>query len=318
MNKLSWILGVLVILAVFILCFLAIDFVGSPEEDKGPEVVMEVIATSETNAPLIDVARRQGWIAADANEMTSIDASKVTDLGTAFQRSKVEHLDELRYFVGLQEIHAGAFAHSDALRTIVIPQYVTVIDDGALADCPSLTSISVDSANTHYDSRGECNAVVHTWKGSLMIVAGCSTTIISDDVRYIAPMAFSGCRNLKSITLPEKMTEIGGQAFRNCSSLTEFVIPQGVRFVEDGTFMGCTALQTVTIPKSVERLRKDSFCGCRALTTINCIKKFPPVIENAFDSYNATVNVPKGMKSKYQADRYWKSFTSFKEVSGDI
>jgi hypothetical protein len=311
--KSEWLIGGLVALAIFVLCFLAIDYVGSPDGPEEVEVKDVVIATARSNPPLITIAQAQGWIEGDASEMTSVDASKVKDLGTAFQDSQLESFDEFSYFIGVEEIHADAFAHSELLKRITIPANVTTIDYGALASCPALQEIKVDTANAHYDSRGDCNGIICTWKGSLMLVAGCANTTIPKAVHYIAPQAFKGCSALKTIALPERLNEIGEEAFRECSGLTEVDIPQGVRFVEAGTFEDCTALTTVTLPKSMERLRKDAFKGCKSLTTIVCMKKFPPVIENAFDIYQATVYVPEGKQNRYYADRYWKDFPRVEE-----
>lgn len=313
-NKLTWFLGGVAVLAIFALCFIAINYVGQPDEDKGPEVEDKVIATMQTNEPLINIARQQGWIEADATEMTSIDASEVKDLGTAFHNSSLTSFTEFQYFVGLAEIHNGAFAHSDRLTAITIPAYVITIDDGALAYCPALQEIKVDTANTRFDSRDNCNAIITTWKGDLKVVAGCASTVIPEKVRYIAPQAFAGCSRLKGISFPERMDEIGEEAFKDCLGLEKVAIPQGVRFVQPGMFQGCTALKEVTLSKSVERLQKDAFAGCESLTTINCAKKYPPIIEHAFDAYKATVYVPSGMTNTYYRDKYWKDFPTVKEL----
>ena len=309
----TWGLGALVVIAVFALCFWAIDYVGSPDDPDEIEVEEVVIATDQSNAELMALARSQGWIASDATEMTSIDAFNVKDLGTALQNSNLKHFDEFRYFLGVQELQPETFAGSASLESITVPRSVVTINYGAFADCPGLTSLSVDTANTHYDSREDCNGIVCTWKGKLMLVAGCQNTRILDGVRYLAPQAFRGTRGMTEIALPEKMDEIGVQAFRDCTGLTAFAVPQGVRFVEDSTFMGCTSLQSITLPKSVERLRKDAFKDCTALNRIVCIKKYPPIVEDAFDARTATLVVPKGMLNTYYVSKYWKDFGNIVE-----
>lgn len=295
-------------MAVFVLCFWAIDYVSKPDSPQEEEIEEVVIATGQTNSELIALARKQGWIAEDATEMTSIDAAGVEELGTALQNSRLKSFDEFRYFVSVQELLPGTFAGSTSLQSIVIPRSVISIGYGALADCPSLTEIRVDTANTHYDSREDCNAVVCTWKGKLMLVAGCRSTRVVDNIRYIAPQAFRGVSGLSEIALPEKMDEIGEEAFRDCKDLTAFTVPQGVRFIEEGTFQGCTSLQTLTLSKSVERLRKDAFKDCPALQRIVCLKKYPPIVEDAFEAHTATLVVPKGMLNTYYTSKYWKDF----------
>ena len=312
--KQIWFLGGIAALAIFVLCFFAIDLVGSPDESQKPDVEMEVIATLQTNEPLITLARQQGWIEANATEMTSIDALNVDSLGQIFSNCNLLSFGEFRYFLCVKEIPAGAFAHSEKLKDIVIPASVENIEYGAFVDCPNLEDLQVDTANTHYDSRNDRHGIICTWKGKLMLVAGCKNTTLPADVRYIAPQAFAGCAGLQKVVFPERMEEIGEEAFRDCTSLTEIEIPQGVRFVEAGTFMGCTALQSVTLSKSVERLREKSFSGCSNLKTINTPKRFPAVIENAFDAFTATVYVPDGQLNTYYRDKVWKKFQNIKEM----
>ena len=312
--KQIWFLGGVAALAVFALCFFAIDYVSQPDEPKAPEVENKVIASVHTNEPLIIIARQQGWIEADATEMTSVDAAEVDSLGEAFVGSDIQSLKELQYFVALKELKSGAFAHADELKDIVIPSSVEAIEDGVLAYCPALESIAVDSANTHYDSRGGCNGIVCTWKGKLMLVAGCKNTVLSKDMVYIAPQAFKGCTALKEFAFPERMESLGAEAFMDCASLRVIDIPKNIRFVEESTFKGCKALTVVTLPKSIERLRQDSFKGCFSLEKIVCPRHYVPIIENAFDSFNATVYVPEGQENKYFRDKEWKRFKDVKEL----
>jgi hypothetical protein len=306
--------GGLIALGVFVLCFVAIDYVSRPETEE-IKVENQVIATLQTNEPLIAIARQQGWIDTDATEMTSVDASRVTSIDSVFQGSKLTTFDEFRFFVGLQEIPAEAFAHSDLLTAITLPPRVNTIADGALAYCPNLLQIKVDTANTHFDSRDDCNAVICTWKGDLKVVAGCRNTKIPAKVRYLSAKAFCGCQGLTAVAFPERMDEIGPEAFRDCRDLTAIEIPQGVRFVEESTFAGCTALRSVVLSKSVERLRNAAFTGCTNLTEVTCPKKYPPIVENAFDGFTATVYVPAGMLNKYYVDKVWKNFQNIKELA---
>ena len=53
---------------------------------------------------------------------------------------------------------------------------VTSIGDGAFYGCSGLTSIKVESANSVYDSRENCNAIIETATNTL--ITGCKNTII--------------------------------------------------------------------------------------------------------------------------------------------
>ena len=72
-----------------------------------------------------------------------------------------------------------------SLTSVVIPDSVTSIGDGAFQSCRSLTSI-----------------------------------VIPDSVTSIGYEAFRGCSSLTSVTIPDSVTSISNYAFSGCSSLT--------------------------------------------------------------------------------------------------
>lgn len=55
---------------------------------------------------------------------------------------------------------------------------------------------------------------------------------------------FSGCTNLKEITLPSNLTMMASNMFLNCTSLENITIPASVQTIENA-FIGCTALKSV-------------------------------------------------------------------------
>ena len=98
---------------------------------------------------------------------------------------------------------------------------VTSIGVGCLAYTP-VSRITVDSNNSTYDSRNNCNAIVNTNENKLII--GCKNTVIDNSIESIAERAFLGCSGLTSLTIPSSVTEIGTYAFTNCSGLTSITV----------------------------------------------------------------------------------------------
>ena len=115
-------------------------------------------------------------------------------------------------------IGGNAFEYCTSLTSITIGNNVTTIGDTVFNACYSLTSIKVDSGNTVYDSRNNCNAIIETATNTL--IAGCQNTMIPNGVTTIGQKAFEGCTGLASITIPNSVTSIGQFAFRYCSGLT--------------------------------------------------------------------------------------------------
>lgn len=61
----------------------------------------------------------------------------------------------------------------------------------------------------------------------------------SEMLKSIDDMAFYGCKNLKSIHIPDGVVQIGDRAFYGCSKLEYVVIPDSVIVIGDDIFGGC-------------------------------------------------------------------------------
>ena len=115
-------------------------------------------------------------------------------------------------------IGSSAFSNCSSLTSITIPASVTSIRGNIFSSCNSLKSIVVETSNTVYDSRNNCNAIIYTATNTMVV--GCNNTIIPNDVTCIGGAAFYGCSSLTSITIPDSVTIIQPQSFYGCDSLT--------------------------------------------------------------------------------------------------
>ena len=85
--------------------------------------------------------------------------------------------------------------------------------------------------------------------------------VIPDSVTNIGDYAFWGCKSLKSLVIPDSVTSIGDYAFDDCTSLSSLVIPEGVTSIGHCAFRGCYSLKSLVIPASVGNIIGNPFSG---------------------------------------------------------
>lgn len=83
--------------------------------------------------------------------------------------------------------------------------------------------------------------------------------------------AFSGNKQITSVTIPDSVKKIGAEAFLDCSSIKSVTIPSGVQEIEPLAFANCTSLTEITFKCSFKTLAigQGAFNGC---TKVNIVK----------------------------------------------
>ena len=193
----------------------------------------------------------------------------------------------------------SAFRGCYGLTSVTIPRNVTSVGDRAFNSCRNLAAMIVESGNTTYDSRNNCNAIIETATNTL--IAGCKNTLIPDNVTTIGKWAFLGSIGMTSLTIPKSVTAIGERAFNSCRGLTSIivesgnpifdsrdncnavietatntliagcrntVIPNSVTTIARHSFYSCNSLTAIVIPESVTDIEYGAFIGCSGLTSI--------------------------------------------------
>ena len=86
-------------------------------------------------------------------------------------------------------------------------------------------------------------------------------------VLKVGDNVFQNQTNLKEITLPNSVTEIGNSTFAGCSNLAKFDTNK-VTDIGVNAFANCTKMKTLTIPKCAT-IGRSAFDGCTSLTELN-------------------------------------------------
>lgn len=73
--------------------------------------------------------------------------------------------------------------------------------------------------------------------------------------------AFTGCTNLRSISLPEGFTLLGANTFYNLKNLVKCKLPSTLKTINNNAFTGCTSLRDITLPPSITSIGQGAFTG---------------------------------------------------------
>ena len=90
---------------------------------------------------------------------------------------------------------------------------------------------------------------------------------LPSSLKHIEMFAFSSCKNLKSIVLPEGLLTLGDMAFMYDSSIEEINLPSTLTSLGGDCFTG-TSIRSLTIPGSVKVLGNDKSIESNSLELV--------------------------------------------------
>ena len=237
----------------------------------------------------------------------------------------------------------GVYAFSDCtvLESVRIPASVTSIEESAVYNCTSLTSVTFEN-NSSLTTIGDfaftgCSKLKRitipagVTSIALYAFSGC-TSLMSvsfenhSNLTRISNNAFEGCTSLTGITIPagvtsigrlafsecgltsvefeanSKLTSIGESAFYKCKNLTSLTIPAGVTRILGFAFQKCSNLMSLTIPTGVTAISNWTFDECTSLKSITIPAGVTKINSGAFlDCTSLSSIYYKGTKAQWDS-----------------
>ena len=214
-------------------------------------------------------------------------------------------LETVRIGKNLETIGSAVFDGCKNLNNLFLPKTLKRMGEMVFMECKALASVSFEGTRAEFmaiekvelwDS-GSTVSVIHCTDGDLELyehdgsrgllyvhygayaqLAGIGTCTDKDiviastyngvPVVIIEDGVFRNNKNIRSVTIPDKVHYIGKNAFAFCTSLESVALPANLKTLGEGAFNGCSALKSINLPVGITEIDSYTFSECSSLTEI--------------------------------------------------
>lgn len=140
-------------------------------------------------------------------------------------------------------IQSRVFRYCESLVSVRIPSGTVAVGDYAFEDCKN-AEIDIPDGISYagYSAFENCENLKYITIAENV-----------EDIEGIAAYAFRGCKKIKSISIPEGLTNLGNYAFEDCISLTTAELPKTLIEMGGHVFENCTNLKSVCFKNGLSK-----------------------------------------------------------------
>ncbi len=207
-----------------------------------------------------------------------------------------QYLKTVKIPDSVEEIGEGAFTRCYSLTRVILPKDIKTLPTGLFQYCHALSDIEIpdtvseigndafsDTFWLQKKQETEDYVVVNDILLSCKNAKGKLIIPESLGLRIIGPGAFSRCRDITEVTLPDTVTIIGDYALSGCTGLSRIHFGRNLREVRENAFFSCRALKDIQLPEGVEVIGENAFARCTQIKKLAIPESVKKIDANAFD-----------------------------------
>ena len=265
-------------------------------------LVYELIQ-NETAYAIVNVGRASGEVVIEDEYRDNKPVIQISD--RAFKNNK--KITKVTLGANITYVGKEAFYGCTALQEIVIPEGVAYMGESTFQNCSSLRSIKIPSTlssvpkyafaycrnieNIEFCVEKVVPEDENTWVGTTTIgesaFTDCRTVeelILPETLTGIESGAFRQMAELAKVTIGNNVTYINSDAFSSDAKLSEVVFGEdsGLTFIGQGAFSGCMSLESISLPEALEEISSMAFYNCSSLDNIKIPDSVAEIGQMAF------------------------------------
>lgn len=149
---------------------------------------------------------------------------------------------------------------------------------------------------------------------SVFTDSGIQGAVLPAAVTELGKGLFSGCRNLRVVSIPLEASSVGQEAFLSCSVLRTLWIPDGVTTLGQSAFSSCTSLGVVLLPDGITESGDSLFIGCTGLGEVVLPESLAAIPASCFDGCSSLMYAEIGSGTASLGDGAFSSCAALKEI----
>lgn len=192
---------------------------------------------------------------------------------------------------GTTAIRERFFLLNKTIKTVVLPKSLSIIGNYAFSDS-GIEKLVINSTDLSIGSYSfeRCRDLKEVEINvDILYIGSCAfryctslKRITINSIQVMRDCVFAFCENLEHVEI-HHCHSIGNETFFNCKSLRTVILPEDLSEIQNKTFKYCNNITEISIPKTVKTIGAYAFSNCQKLRYVILPDSVTEIGQNAFE-----------------------------------